>query len=200
MTPSKLTTTVAALLLTASLAACTDDSGPKPSGDGSNRDSSSAAAAPADRSDEVFKASKKPKVLATVSGTVNLGVGKDIRQFEEDVTFEVTDIKVTSDATVLQYQLTAEDGDAPFGMEGRYWYDQPSLQVPGTTKQMQSVTASLPKGTQMDAMDICVCTAVRAAGEDPRPQTVLYPQLPDGADKVEVILPGLKPVTVPVTR
>ena len=38
------------------------------------------------------------------------------------------------------------------------------------------------------------------AGEDPRPQTVLYAQLPQDADEIEVILPGLKPVTVPVTR
>lgn len=199
MKPTKLTTAVAALLLTASLAACTDDAKPKPSGDGSSQDQTSTSAAPADRSDEVFNASKKPKVLASTSGTVNLGVGKNIRQFEQDVTFEVTGVKATTDSTILSYQLTAKD-DVSFGMQGRYWYDQPALRVAGTTTRLQSVTAALPEGKRDDAEDRCVCTSVAGAGEDPRPQTVLYAQLPQDADEIEVILPGLKPVTVPVTR
>lgn len=199
MTPVKLTAGVAALLLTATLAACTDEPDDNGTSSGSSTQSASSAA-PADRSDDVFSAARRPKVLATTSGTVNLGVGKGIRQFEEDVTFDVTGVRATSDGTVLSYQLTADDGSAIFGLEGRYWYDQPSLRLPGSTTRMQSVTAALPKGERDPARDVCVCTSASRAGKNPTPQRVLYDQVPDGTEEIEVILPGLEPVTVPVTR
>lgn len=96
--------------------------------------------------------------------------------------------------------LTADDGDAQFGMEGRFWYDQPSLQSPGSDEQLQAVTATQPERGNDDEQDICVCTSVRSAGEEPRPQSVVYGPLPEDATEVDVLLPGLDPVTVPVTR
>ncbi len=199
MTTSKMAATAAlTALLAMSLAACTGSDSPDKTNDATTS-SESTTAAPKDRSDEVFGGYQQPKVLAKTSGTVNLGRGEGIRQFENDVTFEVTGVKVTPDATILSYQLTAEE-EASFGMEGRFWYDQPALQAPGSDSQMQTITATLPERDNEDAQEICVCTSVRAAGEAPRPQTVVYERLPEDATKVKVILPGLDPVTVPVTR
>lgn len=201
-TPHPLVTAGAALLLTIGLSACSDDAD-SPDGStsgtgGSSSSSQSSSATPTDRSDQVFGAFEKPKALGSTSGKVSLGVGSGTS--EETVTFEVTGVRATTDATVLRYNLTTVGAEASFGMEGRFWYDQPSLQVPGSDAQLQTVTASLPKGSTQEAQVRCVCTSVRSAGADPRPQTAMYPPLPQDADEVEVILPGLDPVTVPVTR
>lgn len=202
MMAHKFVTTGAALLLALGLSACSGDSGSPESSttdsSGSGSSSHSSDATPTDRSKQVFDAYDAPDALGSTSGKVSLGIGGG--SDEEAVTFEVTDVTATADATILGYQLTADDGDASFGMEGRFWYDQPSLQVPGSDVQLQTVTASVPRGKSQAAQERCVCTSVRFAGEDPRPQTVMYPPLPKDATEVEVRLPGLDPVTVPVDR
>ncbi len=205
MTKTKMAAT--AILIALSLSACAgrgsldEPNEPTSSSESAGTNSSeSTTAPPKDRSDEVFSNYEQPEVLGSTSGTVNLGVGSHHRQFEEDVTFEVTGVTVASDVTILRYQLSADDGDAEFGMEGRFWYDQPALQVPGSDLQLQTVTATLPEQDNAEAQEICVCTSVRSAGEHPRPQTVVYESLPEDATTVDVILPGLDPVTVPVTR
>lgn len=188
-------------VLTLGLTGCTGGDDPDPTSDGTGGDGGTTASSDLrDRSGEVFGAYEEAEVLGSTSGTVRLGIGKQFRQFEEDVTFEVTEVRATPTTTILRYQLTADDGDAQFGMEGRFWYDQPSLQSPGSDEQLQAVTATQPERGNDDQQDICVCTSVRSAGEEPRPQSVVYGPLPEDAPEVDVLLPGLDPVTVPVTR
>lgn len=186
----------AATLFVVSLAACSDESS-APDGTSSST-SSSAQVTPQDRSDEVFSGIERPKVLGSATGPVSLGIGHP--SIDEHVIFEVTGVEVAEDATVLQYQLTAKNDVEFLGMEGEYWFDQPTLQAPGSEAQLQTVTASVPKGQRQGAQERCVCTSVRFAGPDPRSQTALYPALPKDATEVEVTLPGLDPVTVPVSR
>lgn len=197
-----LTATATAAVLALTLSACSDDSGEGPettSTSTTSQDSNeSPTATPQDRSDAVFDAYTAPEVLGSASGQVSMG--SNSVSAVESVTFAVTHVAATADGTILRYQLTAEDGSAPFGMEGRYWFDQPTLHVPGSDAQLQTVTASLPAGERQGAQERCVCTSIRFAGPDPRSQTALYPALPKGAAKVEVTLPGLDPVTVPVSR
>lgn len=195
----RLATMTAVLAL--GLTGCTGGDDPDPTSDGTGGDGGTTASSELrDRSGEVFGAYEEAEVLGSTSGTVRLGIGKQFRQFEEDVTFEVTEVRATPTTTILRYQLTADDGDAQFGMEGRFWYDQPSLQSPGSDEQLQAVTATQPERGNDDQQDICVCTSVRSAGEEPRPQSVVYGPLPEDAPEVDVLLPGLDPVTVPVTR
>lgn len=191
----------AAGLLTLTLAGCSDDSsspGESTTGGSSEPSSSSSAMTPQDRSQQVFDSYTAPEVLGSTSGEVVLA--RTSSRSPDQVTFEVTGVSVTSDATILRYQITSDDGDALYGMEGQYWFDQPTLHVPGSDVRMQSVTAALPEGTRDPAEVTCVCTSVRHAGENPRSQTTMYPPLPEDTTEVEVTLPGLDPVTVPVAR
>lgn len=188
-------------LLVLTLAACSDDSDSPDqtaTGGSGGPSSSSNAMTPKDRSGQVFDSYTTPEVLGSASGEIVLARTSD--RSPDQVTFEVTGVTVTSDATILRYQITADEGEALFGMEGQYWLDQPTLQVLGSEKTMQSVTAALPEGKSDPAAGTCVCTSVRHAGENPRSQTTMYPPLPEDATEVEVTLPGLDPVTVPVSR
>lgn len=191
-----------AAMLALTLAACSDDSGSSAetstSGSGEPSGSSSSAMTPKDRSEQVFDSYTAPEVLGSTSGEVVLA--RTSSRSPDQVTFEVTGVSVTSDATILRYQIISDDGKALYGMEGQYWLDQPTLHVPGSDVQMQSVTAALPEGTRDPAEVTCVCTSVRHAGQDPRSQTTMYPPLPENATEIEVTFPGLDPVTVPVTR
>lgn len=194
------TATAAALAL--ALAACSDDSDSSPtdptSGSGSSDSSTSQpAAAPKDRSDAVFSSYQKSDVLGSTSGTVRMG---QFSTTPHEVDFEVTGVIAKSDATLLRYQLTAKDGDAQFYLRGEHWYDQPTLQVPGSDTKLQTVTGTVPEVWSRDAEERCVCTSTADAGPDPRSQTTLYPPLPEDATEVEITLPGLDPITVPVTR
>lgn len=187
--------TAAVLALT--LSACSDDSGPDPKDPttGSNKSSTSQPTADLkDRSKQVFDRVKEPKTLGTAEGSV-----KTARGSEGQVLFEVTEVTATPEATLLRYQLTAQnDTEGLWWVAGRYWFDQPTLQAPGSDTKLQSVTGAVP--IDGDTEDRCVCTSVRFAGPDPRSQTTLYPPLPEDATKVKVTLPGLDPVTVPITR
>lgn len=199
----KVVTATATVLLAFSLAACSDDSDNPTDPTGSSSESSSTSqstsAAPKDRSDEVFGAYERPDVLGSTSGKVALGVGGgDPELGGEKVTFEVTGVTASEDATVVRYQVVA-DKEIDFRMRGEFWYQQPSLRVPGSDVRLQSVTATLPE-YDGESGEICACTAVYGAQEEPQPQSVVYPPLPDDAKKVEVILQELDPVTVPVTR
>lgn len=190
-------------LLTLTLAACSDNSdssgeGTSTGGSGEPSSSSSSAMPAKDRSEQVFDSYTSPEVLGSASGEVVLA--RTSSRNPDQVTFEVTGVTVTTDATTLRYQITSDDGDALFGMEGQHWFDQPTLHVPDSNVQMQPVTAALPEGTRDPAEVICVCTSVRHAGENPRSQTTMYPPLPADTTEVEVTLPGLDSVTVPVTK
>lgn len=186
-----------AAVLALALSACSDDSesGPNEQTTGSSESSTSQPTADrSDRSQQVFGGVKEPTVLGAAEGAV-----KTARGSEGQVLFEVTEVTTTPEATLLRYQLTAQkDSEGLWWVAGRYWFDQPTLQAPGSDTKLQSVTGAVP--VDGDTEDRCVCTSVRFAGQDPRSQTTLYPPLPEGATEVEVTLPGLDPVTVPVSR
>lgn len=193
MTPSKMTAALAASLLTMSLAACTDT--PADDDSSSSSSDSSTSAASADRSDEVFKASKaKPKVLDSTSGEITIGIGGGTTG---KVTFQVTGVTATSTSTVLHYQLVADE-EITFVSRGAFWDQQPSLRVPGTKVRTQTVTATVPNHDGEPEM--CACTSVREVLTESQPQEAVYPALPKGVDTIDVILDDLDPVTVPVTR
>ncbi len=198
MRTSRKITVVAAVLALGGLTACSDES-TSPSG-GTSSSSASPTAASKDRSEEVFSAYTPTKVIGSTSGTVNLGVGggnPDVGG--EKVTFEVTGVTATAESTILHYQLVA-DMKVDFRIRGEFWSQQPSLRVPGADSSMQSVTAALPGADGKDDLEVCACTAIYSAAEEPRPQSVVYPPLPKDVSEVEVILQALDPVTVPVTR
>ncbi|WP_277453693.1 hypothetical protein [Janibacter sp. DB-40] len=195
-----LAATATAAVLALTLSACSDDSDSSPSGSTSSSSGSSTSqqtTSMKDRSSQIFEAAQEPQALGAAKGTVNLGIGFRDR---EHVIFEVTDVRVTTDATILRYQLTAQQDAVNLAMEGRFWFDQPTLQAPGSDTKLQTVTASIPEGKHQRAQERCVCTSIHDAGPDPRSQTAMYPPLPKDATKVKVTLPGLDPVTVPITR
>lgn len=192
--------TAAVLALT--LAACSDNSDSSPtdtsSYSGTSDSSTSQSPAPVkDRSSQVFNDAREPQVLGSAAGTVDIGIGSAVA---EGLTFEVTRLEATTDGTILRYQLTTREGTENLGVEGWQWYEQPTLQVPGSDTRLPPVTASVPGGDFQGAQERCVCTSVRSVGPDPRSQTTMYPSLPKDATKVEVTLPGLDPVTVPISR
>lgn len=188
-------------LLALTLAACSDDSdSPTDPSSSSNASSSSSSdtsqAGLQDRSDQVFDAYEgSAQVLGSTSGEVTMGIGGGRTG---EVTFEVTDVTATADATVLSYQLVA-DRATRFGMRGEFWFQQPALRVPGEKVRSQPLTAALPE-YRGETADTCVCTAVRDVLTEPQPQEAVYPPLPEDVDEIDVILNDLDPVTVPVSR
>lgn len=192
-------------LLALAVSACSDDnsndsstSTSTSSGSGSPSSSSTSGSTPADRSQQIFDAYEPPEVLASTSGDVVIGLTS---AHTRPVKFAVTSVRATKDSTILRYQLTSTTGSEELlGMSGRYWYDMPTLHVPGSDTQLQSVTASVPEGKRREAQERCVCTSVDSAGTDPRPEMVMYPPLPQDATEVTITFNQLDPVTVPVTR
>lgn len=187
----------AAAVLALTLSACSGDSESAPN-DPTTGSSTSSTSQPTpelqDRSKQVLDDVEEPEALGTAEGTVRTARGS-----EGQVLFEVTEVTATPEATLLRYQLTAQnDTGGLWWVAGRYWFDQPTLQPPGAETKLQSVTGAVPVDGNTE--NRCVCTSVRFAGPDPRSQTTLYPPLPEGAGEVEVTLPGLDPVTVPVSR
>lgn len=95
-----------ALLLLLGLAACSDDAQPT-SATSSSAGASTPTATPTgppeprDRSAEVFDAYSPPEVLASTSGSVSLGISSGLDS--DEVTFAVTGVRATEDATVLHY-------------------------------------------------------------------------------------------------
>lgn len=202
---TRFVTTAALAALALTLSACSDDSDTDtPSDPSSNASESSSSQTtqfePKDRSEAVFGEHEKSKVLGSATGKATLGVGSgDIEMDGQKVTFEVTGVTASDDATVLHYQLVADEATA-FRMRGEFWYDQPSLRMPGSDVRLQSLTVGLPGYKGVGETDICACTAVYSALTEPQPQSVVFPPLPKDANEVDVILQGLDPVTVPVTR
>lgn len=195
-----LAAATAAGLLALTLSACSDDSdtpGPTGSSSSGTTTSSSPAAKPKDRSKQIFDAYvPREEVLAATSGDITIGVGT-----VAPVKFAVTSVRATSDSTILRYELSSTSGqDELLGMRAQFWYDMPTLKVPGSDKKLQSVTASLPEGKRQEAQERCVCTSTDRFAPDPRPQMVMYPPLPEDATEVTITLDSLDPVTVPVKR
>ncbi|WP_338749331.1 hypothetical protein [Janibacter alittae] len=198
-----LAAAAAATLVAVTVSACTGDSSTDPTSSSSDTNSSqsdSSSATPVDRSDAVFDAYDGTTVLGSTTGTVNLGVGSgDPEVAGEEVTFEVTGVTASQEATVLHYQLVADER-VDFRVRGEFWEQQPSLRVPGSDERMQSVTAALPPHGSDKGLEVCACTAIYTTLTEPQPQEVVYPPLPEGTKKIDVILQELDPVTVPVTR
>lgn len=188
----------AAAVLALTLSACSDDaeSPDQPTTSGEPTSSQSSTAEPKDRSKQVFDAyTPREDVLASTSGKVDIGAAS---LPPKEVTFEVTGLRATADATILRYQLTADESTM-FGVTGEHWSQQPSLRVPGTNVRTQTLTASLPEYKDKRS-DVCVCTALYNALTTPQPQEVVYPALPEDVTEIDVIFDDLDPVTVPVTR
>lgn len=192
-----------AAVLALALTACSDDTGDGSTETSSSTNSSSSSttanSTPQDRSTQVFDAyTPRDEVLATTSGNITIGVSSTN---VAPVKFAVTSVRATSDSTILRYELSSTSGeDELLGMSGRFWYDMPTLQTPGSDKKLQSVTASLPEGKFQGAQERCVCTSTDRFAPDPRPQMVMYPPLPKDATEVTITLDSLDPVTVPVSR
>lgn len=194
-----------ATLLALTLSACSDDSDSSPtdtsSGNGASDSSTSQSTTmePKDRSKQIFDAyAPREEALATTSGDITMGVSSTN---VAPVRFAVTNVRATPDSTILRYELSTTSGeDELLGMSASFWYDMPTLKVPGSGTMLQSVTASLPDGKFQGAQERCVCTSTDRFAPDPRPQMVMYPPLPEDATEVTITLDSLDPVTVPVTR
>jgi hypothetical protein len=113
-----------------------------------------------------------------------------------EVTVGVLSVTALEQSTTLAYQLTAA-GDTRTG--GEYVLDSPRSGIQLVSRQagQRFFVESFASGSFAH----CVCSERPIGlGSAPVFQYAAYPPLPASVTEVEVQVPGLKPVTVPVTR
>ncbi|MGE9808365.1 hypothetical protein [Janibacter sp. G1551] len=194
---STLRSATAVVAAAVTLSACSGDETPADPTSGDQTSTSSSAdgsetAGGQDRSDEVIKAYTEPTVLGSISGKAKTPLGTQV------LTIDVTGLRTGPTGTVLSYAISTKTSSLP-GIGRAEWALQPRLTVKASDAYWNPSTVTAPRKDGTEA-ELCVCSGTLGAGPVSTPQYAYYPALPDGVDSVAVSLPGLKPVTVPVTR
>lgn len=136
---------------------------------------------------------QQPEPIASTSGDLETYFGK------EAVTLEILELRSTPTGTVLTYRLMA-DKTTVHDIDRRAWAEQPRLVDSGAGQAYLVATAGHPDHEGEGLAEVTLSTGDNATGPSAPTQQGLYSTLPDSLAEVEVSMPGLEPVAVPVTR
>ncbi|WP_370891461.1 hypothetical protein [Janibacter sp. GXQ6167] len=189
-----LVSAVVVAFAVAGVAACTDESSPTTSADGTSEHApaSTPPTAPGRDVSEELLAYDQPEPIASTSGDLETSFG------QRPVTLEILQLRSTPTGTVLTWRLKVAKSTG-HDIDRLDWINQPRLIDPAAKEAYLVDTAGHPFADE-GRREITVSTGDSFAGPGLATQQGLYPPLPKDLTEVRVSMPGLDPVTVPVTR
>ncbi len=143
-----------------------------------------------DVSAKILKVSQRDPI-ATGKGTLTTSTSKD------EVTLEILELRATATGTVLTYRIRSEAFTSTIN---RTTPERLPRLVDRASRTAFLTSTVVRDRDDPKSVPLCVCTGIDTSGSAAPPQQIRYAPLPDSVTQVDVVMTGIPPVAVPVTR